>query len=134
MCDFICLENIKPLVANIVTKHFSQKAGHVSSATSSSAQKDSLSLDEIANPYVDTFRQLQKVYEDNTNANGTASRSEQPAGGLSLQGDGANGDAPAVMNGSALSTGGISLNKKALEDQVRTRLSSAPTPRFFDRS
>jgi len=114
MCDFICLENIKPLIAYIATKHLSQKPGVSFSAASSS---DSLSLEVIANPYVDTFTKLLKAYENNMNT--TTSRLEHRDGGN-------NSDAAALVDGNhnndsvSLNNarGGISiLNKKALEDQ-----------------
>eukprot|EP00956_Cyclotella_meneghiniana_P007945 scaffold10562_cov90-Cyclotella_meneghiniana.AAC.2 len=56
MCDFIRTENIKSLVHYIVTKH-------LSSPTTSTEKK---SLETIADPYVDTFKQLRKKYEENT--------------------------------------------------------------------
>ena len=99
MCDFICLENIKSLIDYLVTKHLSKK---------------NPSLEDIANPYVGTFKQLRKAYDENNN------KPEQ----LSILGSSYQGSSEASMNGSH--DGGLLMNgrgrsmlsKKALEDQV----------------
>ena len=98
MCDFICLENIKSLIDYLVTKHLSKK---------------NPSLEDIANPYVGTFKQLRKAYDENN------TKPEQRILGSSYQ-----GSSEASMNGSH--DGGLLMNgrgrsmlsKKALEDQV----------------
>ena len=100
MCDFICLENIKSLIDYLVTKHLSKK---------------NPSLEDIANPYVETFKQLWKAYDENNNT-----KPEQ----LSILGSSYQGSSEASMNGSH--DGGLLMNgrgrsmlsKKALEDQV----------------
>lgn len=60
MCDFICIENIKSLIDYIVTTHLTSKN------PGSSIGISNLSLEEIANPHVETFKQLRKIYNENT--------------------------------------------------------------------
>ena len=106
MCDFICLENIKSLIDYIVTKHLSKSAKHPAS-----------SLEEIANPHVETFKQLRKAYDDNNKTEqggggGGDSGSFHGTGDISMNGGGSHDGL--LMNGRGRSM----LNKKALEDQV----------------
>ena len=119
ICDFICVENIKSLVSHIVTKHLSKKPCKPSSVASLSttltekaAPKESLSLEGDACERLDTFRQLRKVHESNTNV------VERRA------------DDPTIMNGHYDDSGAegttILKNEKALEDQVIVALCLLP--------
>ena len=96
ICDFICLENIKSLIDYIVSKHLTKNN------SASSVDVNNPSLEDIANPYVETFKQLRKMY----NENNTKSEMNGNHDGLQLNG----GEK-------------IILNEKALEDQVCTNSS-----------
>ena len=110
MCDFICLENIKSLIDHIVTKHLSMAMN-----TSTANDTNTHSLEDIANPHVDTFKQMRKAYEDNT-------KTEEGGGGAGLLHCSGDADLKGsfhdgmqlMMNGRGRSI----LNKKGLEDQV----------------
>ena len=107
MCDFICFENIKSLIDYIVTAHLNRKN------PGTPVDVNYPSLEDIANPYVDTFKQLRKMYNENN-------KPEQPEGRLSLLGSDLN------INGNhdGLQLNGgekVMLNEKALEDQVSAR-------------
>jgi len=107
MCDFIRLENIKSLIDHIVTTHLNRKN------PGSSADVNNPSLEDIANPYVDTFKQLRKMYNENN-------KPEQQEGRLSLLG----GDLNMNGNHDGLQLNGgekVIMNEKALEDQVSAR-------------
>lgn len=108
MCDFICLENIKSLIDYIVTKHLTSKNPESSIGISN------LSLEEIANPRVNTFKQLRKIYNENTKTE------NQGGGGLLML------DNEVSINESrdGVAINGednIILNEKALEDQRKFR-------------
>jgi len=93
MCDFIRVENIKSLLEYIVTKHLSK---------SNSPGEES--LEDIANPRVDTFAQLRRAHEENT--------------GVRLD---LNEEGPPGQNDDEVTFSGRPppvINKKALEDQV----------------
>lgn len=123
MCDFICLENIKSLIDHIVIKHMSKPT--ISANTIAvNGDKSNPSLEEIANPHVDTFKQVRKAYQDNN------AKSEQPIGGMAsgglfmIPGGGdvtinGNHEGGLMMNGRGRSM----LNKKGLEDQVSNIMS-----------
>ncbi|KAL3778417.1 hypothetical protein ACHAW5_005438 [Stephanodiscus triporus] len=107
ICDFICLENIKSLIDYIVTKHLTKNN------SASSVDANNPSLEDIANPYVETFKQLRKMYNENN------TKSDHKEGGPSMI------DGNLIVNGNydgIQLTGGekIILNEKALEDQVST--------------
>ncbi len=107
ICDFICLENIKSLIDCIVTTHFNRKNSR------SSVDVNSPSLEDIANPYVETFKQLRKSYENERSKPEQQERSP-PVLGVDPNMSGSN-------NGLQLNGGEkIMLNEKALEDQART--------------
>jgi len=117
MCDFICLENIKSLIDYIVAKHLS-----ISNSALGGNERIA-SLEDIANPHVDTFKQLRKAYEDNN-----AVKSDQGTGGgvLLVPGGGGGGCDVTNMNGNndgvlINGRGRSMLNKKALEDQRKFR-------------
>jgi hypothetical protein len=99
MCDFIRTENIKSLIEFIVTKHL----------TPSSIPNDGKSLEDVANPHVDTFKQLRKKYEENSPPT-RASNMEVEAPPLN--------ETNVVESNDALNGTRPILNKKALEDQV----------------
>lgn len=99
MCDFIRTENIKSLVHYIVTKH-------LSSLITPTREK---SLEAIADPHVDTFKQLRKKYEENILP---AASSIQETNGQQAN-DPNLGDNRDAMNGAT-----PILNQKAIEDQV----------------
>ena len=113
MCDFICIENTKSLIDHIVSKHLSKSA--TATPTSTIAEDtNNPSLEDIANPHVDTFKQLRKVYEDNN-----TKTDQGGGGGLLVHGANdvtiMNGNHDGLlMNGRARSM----FSKKALEDQV----------------
>ena len=95
MCDFIRVENIKSLLEYIVTKHLSKPTS-----------PEEESLEDIANPYVDTFAQLRRAHEENMGVHHDLNES----GHQGPNNDGTTfGGRPAPV-----------LNKRALEDQVRT--------------
>lgn len=98
ICDFIRTENIKSLVEYIVTKHLSIPP------------HDGKSLEEVANTHVDTFKQLRKKYEENTQPLGTSSTMEVEALPST---DVKSADTHDTLNGARQI-----LNTKALEDQV----------------
>lgn len=145
MCDFICVENIKSLIDHIVTKHLSKST---TATTTSIANSDDSNgdptLEDIANPHVETFKQLRKAYEDNNKLD----QGGGGGGGLFLHGVGnvnSNGGGDINMNGNhdgllINGRGRSILNKKALEDQVRVALlyiifvktSSYLSSQFFD--
>lgn len=119
MCDFICLENIKSLIDYIVTKHFTSKN------PKSSIGISNLSLEEIANPRVNTFKQLRKIYNENTKTE------NQGGGGLLML------DNEVSINGSrdGVAINGednIILNEKALEDQRKFRQADEDDSYFND--
>ncbi|ACI64719.1 hypothetical protein THAPS_269314, partial [Thalassiosira pseudonana CCMP1335] len=60
MCDFIRTENIKSLLEYIVSKHLLEPMD----------LNGIISLEEIANPHVDTFKQLRKKHDENTTPTG----------------------------------------------------------------
>jgi len=116
MCDFICIENIKSLIDCIVLKHLSK-----STATSSATTDGNInpSLEDIANPHVDTFKQLRKAYGDNNSIKPGQGGGE--GGGLFHSNSNVN-----VMNGNhdgllMNGQGRSILNKKGLEDQRKFR-------------
>lgn len=97
MCDFIRTENIKSLIEFIVTKHLTPSSN------------DGKSLEDVANPHVDTFKQLRKKYEENSPPT-RASNMEVEAPPLN--------ETNVVDSNDALNGIRPILNKKALEDQV----------------
>lgn len=113
-CDFICVENIKSLIDCIVLKHLSKSTAASSTTTDG---KNNPSLEDIANPHVDTFKQLRKAYDDNNNIKLEQGGGE--GGGLlhsNLNVINGNHDG-LLMNGQGRSI----LNKKGLEDQRKFR-------------
>jgi hypothetical protein len=93
MCDFIRVENIKSLLEYIVTKHLSKPTS-----------PEEESLEDIANPYVDTFAQLRRAHEENMGVHHDLNE----AGHQGPNNDGTTfSGRPAPV-----------LNKRALEDQV----------------
>ena len=98
MCDFIRTENIKSLIEYIVTKHLS---------TPFTPQDKS--LEAIANSHVDTFKQLRKKHEENTQP--AAVTSSEAAAPPSIETN--VGDSHNTLNGAR-----PMLNPKAIEDQV----------------
>jgi len=119
MCDFICIENIKSLIHYIVTTHLTSKNPESSIGISS------LSLEEIANPHVETFKQLRKIYNENTKTE------NQGGGGLLILDNevSINGIRDGVaMNGED----SIILNEKALEDQRKFRQADEDDSYFND--
>jgi hypothetical protein len=107
ICDFICLENIKSLIDFIVTKHLNREN------PPSSVDANSLSLEDIANPHVGTFKQLRKIYDDER------SKPKQQEGRPPLLGS----DLKMIGSSSDLQLNRgvkIMLNEKALEDQAST--------------
>lgn len=119
MCDFICIENIKSLIHYIVTTHSTCKNPESSIGISS------LSLEEIANPHVETFKQLRKIYNENTTTE------NQGGGGLLILDNevSINGIRDGVaMNGED----SIILNEKALEDQRKFRQAEEDDSYFND--
>jgi len=116
MCDFICFEKIKSLIDYIVTKHLSK----------TNNPKDR-SLEDIANPHVETFKQIRKVFEDNN------TKSEQAGAGESFH----SGSGDASINGShdgllVNGRGRSILGKKALEDQRKFRQADEDDSYFND--
>lgn len=105
MCDFICIENIKSLIDYIVTTHLT------SNNPESSIGMSNLSLEEIANPHVKTFKQLRKIHNENTKSE------NQEGGGLLMLDNEAGLNGGVAMNGED----NIILNEKALEDQRKFR-------------
>lgn len=99
MCDFIRTENIKSLVEFIVTKHL----------TPSAIPNNGKSLEDVANPHVDTFKQLRKIYEENTQ--------QKVASNMDVEAPPIN-ETNVIDNNDALNGTRPILNKKALEDQV----------------
>ena len=113
MCNFICVENIKLLIDCIVLKHLS-KSTATSSATTDG--KNNPSLEDIANPHVNMFKQLWKVCDNNNNIKLEQGGGE--GGGLfhsNVNVINGNHDG-LLMNGQGRSI----LDKKGLEDQVST--------------
>ncbi len=105
MCDFIRAENIKSLLEYIVSKHFSDSDQTVNGKK---LTNENPSLEDIANPYGDTLKQLRKKHEENIVLAG-GSRGDSEGGIL--------GDTS--IHETLLSNGkGRPINKKALEDQV----------------
>jgi len=106
MCDFIRTENIKSLLEYIVTKHLTK--------STSPGEK---SLEDIANPHVDTFAQLRRRHEENMGVH------------LDLNDEGAPGN-----NDGATFSGRPApvMNKKALEDQRRYREAESEESYFND--
>lgn len=105
MCDFIRTENIKSLLEYIVSKHLLEPMD----------LNGIISLEEIANPHVDTFKQLRKKHDENTTPTG-GSRVDTDAGFIN---EGEYQDATQA-NGS-ISSRPPTFNKKALEDQRKFR-------------
>lgn len=99
MCDFIRTENIKSLIEYIVTRHLSSQL----------TPNTMTSLEDIANPHVDTFKQLRKKHLENSLPAGASLVEVEEALGnqTSLRDlhDNVNGVRP-------------TLNEKALDDQV----------------
>ena len=82
-------------------------------------------MEEIANPHVETFKQLRKVYNENTKTE------NQGGGGLLILDNGVsiNGIRDGVaMNGEV----SIILNEKALEDQRKFRQADEDDSYFND--
>ncbi|KAL3770993.1 hypothetical protein ACHAWO_003308 [Cyclotella atomus] len=102
MCDFIRTENIKSLVEFIVSKHL----------TPSAIPNDGKSLEDVANPHVDTFKQLRKIYEENTQ--------QTVASNMDVEAPPIN-ETNVFDNNDALNGTRPILNKKALEDQRKFR-------------
>lgn len=65
MCDYITIQNIKPLIEYIVTKHLCQQSSNSSGINDTLLNHMSSSLEDKASPYVDTLNQLKKKYEEN---------------------------------------------------------------------
>ena len=119
MCDFICIENIKSLIDYIVTTHLTSKY------PGSSIGINNLSLEEIANPHVETFKELRRIYNENTMTE------KQGGGGLLML------DNEVSINGSrdGIAMNGedsIILNEKALEDQRKFRQADEDDSYFND--
>ncbi|KAL7431810.1 hypothetical protein ACHAXM_005183 [Skeletonema potamos] len=105
MCDFIRTENIKSLLEYIVTKHLAK--------STSPGEK---SLEDIANPHVETFAQLRRRHEENMGVHLDLNEDGQPGSdGVTFS-----GRPPPVMN------------KKALEDQRRYREAESEESYFND--
>jgi len=105
MCDFIRTENIKSLLEYIVTKYLAK--------STSPGEK---SLEDIANPHVETFAQLRRRHEENMGVHLDLNEDGQPGSdGVTFS-----GRPPPVMN------------KKALEDQRRYREAESEESYFND--
>lgn len=148
MCNFVRTENIKSLLAYIVTRHLSLKSSVPMSATSEESgdgpgsSSHGLSLEDVATPYVDTLTQLRKKYEDNLKAtkgvdnNIVSTRSG--VGGSHDDSDGENGGPKSFSNyfGNSPSRGGrvprIGMSDKAIEDQRKFRETDEEESYFND--
>ncbi|KAK1734523.1 serine/threonine-protein phosphatase 4 regulatory subunit 3 [Skeletonema marinoi] len=106
MCDFIRTENIKSLLEYIVTKHLTK-----------SASPGEKSLEDIANPHVDTFAQLRRTHEENIGMHLDPNNEE-----------GNPGNDGATFNGRPAPV----INKKALEDQRKYREAESEDSYFND--
>ncbi len=104
MCDFVRIENIKSLLEYIVTKHLTK-----------SAPPGEKSLEDIANPHVDTFAQLRRTHEENIGMHLDPNGEPQGSGGTTFNGR------PAPV-----------INKKALEDQRKYREAESEDSYFND--
>ncbi|KAL7518676.1 hypothetical protein ACHAWX_003487, partial [Stephanocyclus meneghinianus] len=115
MCDFIRTENIKSLIEYIVTRHISSQL----------TPNTMTSLEDIANPHVDTFKQLRKKHLENSLPAGASLVEVEEALGnqTSLRDlhDNVNGVRP-------------TLNEKALDDQRKFRESDEEESYFNDDS
>lgn len=105
MVDFVCQENIKSLVENLATKHLCS------------------TVEDIANPHVETFKLLRKTFEENSiksaqTCHGSGAGGNDFYTNIAMNGNhhdgGGTGEGPLAMNGRGRSM----LNKRALEDQV----------------
>ena len=116
MCDFICVENIRSLIYYIVSKHLSKPAPPSSLSDDGNLECNSLEL--LANPYVDSFKQLRKAFEGN---NASLEHGDRGACAEGLPHDSETNDINGNHEGLLLMNGRgrFILNKKALEDQVR---------------
>jgi len=106
MCDFIRTENIKSLLEYIVTKHLTK-----------SASPGEKSLEDIANPHVDTFAQLRRTHEENIGMHLDPNNEE-----------GNPGNDGTTFNGRPAPV----INKKALEDQRKYREAESEDSYFND--
>ena len=123
MCDFIRIGKIKSLIDHIVTKHLSHA---MNAPTANDPTRHS--LEDIANPHVDTFKQLRKVYEDNAKAeqggnDGAVLLNRSSEEDNNMNGSQHHDGMQLMMNGRGRSI----LNKKGLEDQVSTAMFFAKT-------
>jgi len=112
MCDFIRAENIKSLLEHIATKHLTTVSGHSPPINDKMHSYDTLTLEELSNPYSDTLTQLRKKYEENKSLAGRV-RGNSEAG---AQGNTDNDDGAATSDDKERTS-----NKKALEDQRKFR-------------